>query len=162
MHADRLRRLAFYLRNDIKDEVFNLATWVGNDDVPWEGKDDLSCGTSACAMGWATTIPEFKQLGLHLERFSPSGQGFLVFGEAKHFEAAAQFMDISLKEAEYLFDPAKYPEEDDTSRLEVVERIEDFITNGMDEDDYHDFHDDDDEPFDDEEYEDDEEDEELY
>lgn len=135
MHVDRLRRLAFHLRNDVKDEVFNLATWVGNDDVPWEGKEDLSCGTSACAMGWATTIPEFKQLGLHLERLSPSGQGFIVFGEFKHFEAAAKFMDITYKESEYLFDPSKYPEDDYTTRLQVCERIEDFIENGMEEED---------------------------
>ena len=143
MHADRLRRLAFYLRNDVKDEVFNLATWVGNDDVPWEGMDDLSCGTTACAMGWATTIPEFKQLGLHLERVSPSGQGFLVFGDYKHFEAAAQFMDITKYQAEYLFDPARYESEDDTTRLEVCERIESFIQNGMEEDYQEDDEDDD-------------------
>lgn len=144
MHAAHLRRLAFYLRNDVRDERFNLATWVGNDDVPWEGMDDLSCGTTACAMGWATTIPEFKELGLRLERNSFSGQGYLVFGEKKHFSAAAEFLDITEKEAEYLFNPDKYPEEDDTTRLEVCERIEAFVDNGgiADDDDYEDEDDD--------------------
>ena len=42
---------------------FNFARWAGND---WKGAPDLSCGTSACALGWSTTIPEFRALGLRL------------------------------------------------------------------------------------------------
>jgi len=45
---------------------FDLRSWAGNDDIPWEGNPNLSCGTSACAVGWATTIPEFRDAGLHL------------------------------------------------------------------------------------------------
>ena len=148
MFASHLRRLAFHLRNNVRDEVFNLATWVGNDDVPWEGKDDLSCGTSACAMGWATTIPEFKEMGLRLEQTTRNGQGFIAFGEFKHFEAAAKFMDITLKEAEYLFNPDQYPDDEDTSRLQVCDRIENFVDNGgiPEEDEY--LEDEDDDQFD--------------
>lgn len=145
MFADRLRKLSFHLRNEVRDEVFHLATWVGNDEVPWGGLDDLSCGTTACAMGWATTIPEFKQLGLGLVQTSHNGQGSLVFGEFKHFEAAAKFLDISEKEAEFLFNPDKYPDQEDTTRLAVCNRIDQFINyGGIYDDDCYDDEDDDD------------------
>lgn len=44
---------------------FNFGAWVGKD---WRGAPDLSCGTTACAIGWATTIPFFRKLGLRLGR----------------------------------------------------------------------------------------------
>lgn len=43
---------------------FNYAHWV--DRFTWQRKPDLSCGTTACAMGWATTIPSLRKLGLRL------------------------------------------------------------------------------------------------
>lgn len=42
---------------------FDYNQWIGLD---WEGKADLSCGTSACALGWATTIKSFRRLGLRV------------------------------------------------------------------------------------------------
>ena len=42
---------------------FDFNKWVGND---WKGMPDLQCGTSACGMGWACTIPEFQALGLRM------------------------------------------------------------------------------------------------
>ncbi|MGH7749129.1 MAG: hypothetical protein ACREQ5_30855, partial [Candidatus Dormibacteria bacterium] len=59
----RLLRLADFLENDVPADRFDFAHWVGKD---WAGAPDLSCGTSACALGWATTIPEFQALGLKL------------------------------------------------------------------------------------------------
>lgn len=58
----RLEALAAFL-DTIPPDKFNYSEWVDRD---WKGKPDLSCGTKACALGWATTMPEFRKLGLHL------------------------------------------------------------------------------------------------
>lgn len=42
---------------------FDFRTFVGGD---WKGAADLSCGTAACALGWATTMPVFRRLGLRV------------------------------------------------------------------------------------------------
>lgn len=64
MHAERLLRLADFL-DTLPSYRFKFDQWVGFD---WKGAPDLSCGTTACALGWATTIPEFRELGLILVR----------------------------------------------------------------------------------------------
>lgn len=53
LHADKKRR-----------KQFDYTNWVNR--ALWKGKADLSCGTTACALGWATTIPEFRKAGLRL------------------------------------------------------------------------------------------------
>lgn len=63
--ARRLEVLALFLETEVVDERFDYAGWVGTD---WEGREDLSCGTVACALGWATVIPEFQAMGLSLNR----------------------------------------------------------------------------------------------
>jgi len=65
IYKQRLLKLADHLENNIEPERFNFSSWVGKD---WKGLPDLSCGTTACAFGFATTIPEFQQLGLCLFR----------------------------------------------------------------------------------------------
>lgn len=59
--------LAAFLRSDPrirKEGRFNMNRFVGDN---WEGKPDLSCGTSACAAGWAATIPHFRNKGVKLD-----------------------------------------------------------------------------------------------
>ena len=58
--ARRLLRLAAFLEK-LPRKRFDYGNWVGDD---WKGKPDLSCGTTACALGWATAMPEFRRLGL--------------------------------------------------------------------------------------------------
>jgi len=77
----------------LPDERFDYNTWVGDD---WKGAEDLSCGTSACAAGWATTLPSFRARGLrlHTEDFSVNQidlttgdemwNGFLALGSVLH------------------------------------------------------------------------------
>lgn len=130
MNRERMTILRDHLRDNVKDEKFNLATWAGNDNCPWAGKQDLSCGTTACAMGHAVTIPSFQELGLRLEPFQSKYAtqfGRIAFDGKFDFDAAAAFMDISLEEAEYLFDPGQYPNDEDTSRLEVVGRLTEVL-----------------------------------
>jgi hypothetical protein len=70
----RLLKLADFL-DKLPRKKFDFTTWVNK--FTWGGKADLSCGTTACAMGWATTIPAFRKLGL---RLTETGQVCLMPG----------------------------------------------------------------------------------
>lgn len=63
--SDRRLEVLAAVLDKVEPERFNFSHWVGEE---WEGKPDLSCGTTACGMGWACTIPEFQDLGLELRR----------------------------------------------------------------------------------------------
>ncbi len=92
-YRNRLLKLADKL-DSVPDEQFSYLSWVGSD---WEGKPDLSCGTTACALGWATTIPSFRKLGLRLHGAvpeSPSGTDF---------DAATGIFGLAYSESIYLF-----------------------------------------------------------
>lgn len=58
----RLLKLAALLEK-LPRERFDYGVYAD-----WKGAPDLSCGTTACAIGWATTMPEFRKLGLRLAR----------------------------------------------------------------------------------------------
>lgn len=67
MYADRLEMLAEKHEYDhVMQERFDYSRWVGQD---WKGMQDLSCGTRACSMGFAATMPVFQALGLSLKMF---------------------------------------------------------------------------------------------
>lgn len=82
---------------------FDYGHWVG---CNWEGKQDLSCGTTACAAGWATTIPELREQGLVLEQDEEVGYIALVregVEIAVTFGALSKVFDLEIREAIYLF-----------------------------------------------------------
>ena len=73
IHFDRLLKLADFL-DTVPPEKFDFDVWCnggrgevgGRVEVP-----DLNvCGTTACALGWATAIPEFQKLGIKLDMCS--------------------------------------------------------------------------------------------
>lgn len=64
---DHCRLLAQFLL-ELPKKRLRMDCWVGWD---WQGKPDLSCGTVACAAGWATTIPDFRKLGLRMADRAP-------------------------------------------------------------------------------------------
>ncbi len=119
IHTDRLLRLADFIET-LPEGRFKFSYWVG---ATWQGAEDLSCGTTACAIGWATTMPEFRELGLRLFRnrdFAyPALIGHSLDGsnveewratvEALHF-----IFGIDEDAAEYLFVPGAIDEEDRT------------------------------------------------
>lgn len=85
---------------------FDLSSWVGCD---WRGAKDLSCGTSACALGWATTIPHFRRLGLRLVPSNIADRvARVTFNDRYNFDAACELFDISRDTAELLFSPSGY------------------------------------------------------
>lgn len=101
---NRLLKLAQLLEK-LPINRFNYAEWVGSD---WQGKSDLSCGTTGCALGWATTIPSLRRAGLRLIPFDDRKGGWvaLIYGGiriANSEGAAEKVFGISYEEAKYLF-----------------------------------------------------------
>ena len=110
--ARRLLLLADHL-DTLPKKRFYYGSWVGDD---WKGKADLSCGTTACALGWATTIPSFRRLGLRMTSRRPPSYADLVAGAdldgyvtapgcSRSLSAAQDIFKLSYIEAEFLFIP---------------------------------------------------------
>jgi len=64
-HRKRLLLLAEFLRTKVPEDRFKMHYWVA---PGWKGSQTLSCGTSACALGWAATVPALRRAGLRLVR----------------------------------------------------------------------------------------------
>jgi hypothetical protein len=115
----RLLRLAAY-HETVPGKRFDFSSWVGKD---WGGAPDLSCGTTACGLGHATTIPEFRYLGLVLVDFRAKHDEvqYLTTGVPALAEedpdsvfrdprratcrATAEIFGLDRNETEYLFTP---------------------------------------------------------
>lgn len=113
----RLLKLAALLRT-LPRKRFDYNVWVGGS---WKGAADLSCGTTACALGWATTMPSLRRLGLHLTR----GGSIALGGRVGAFEAARDLFAITDDDAMSLFTPAD--SEFDATAKYVAEKIETFV-----------------------------------
>jgi hypothetical protein len=97
------RKLLTILRDFLRDpprhvaEHFDMETWGDG------GDDDMhQCGTAACALGWATTIPEIRKAGLRFLFEEPVlvKRGKIVdYG----FGAAMQVFDIDMDQAHHIF-----------------------------------------------------------
>ncbi len=109
----RLLKLVKLLKT-VPDKQFDFGSWVGDD---WKGKKDLSCGTTACALGWATTIPSLRKKGLRLFRGKEDGKdhwdsygyvglrGSLLDAAKAPQEAAREIFGLTSEEFGYLFTP---------------------------------------------------------
>lgn len=97
----RLLKLADFLET-LPRKRFDYDTWVGND---WKGAPDLSCGTTACALGWATTMPELRAEGLHLSGTPTYGWVTHEPTGATGEDAAMEVFGLDYDEAVYLFCP---------------------------------------------------------
>lgn len=86
------------------------------------------CGTTACAMGLAASIPSFQRDGLELYG---CGSAFgiqladpgAMFGVHYGFEAAAHFFAICKDDALELFSPEKYAPAERKNPLAVADKI---------------------------------------
>ncbi len=123
----RLLKIAALLRT-LPRKRFNYGEWVGED---WRGAPDLSCGTTACALGWATTIPSLRKAGLYLDQYGdPRLKGTRAANYTPPaFDAAMKLFGISLDDAEFLFEPQDTPsgDEEDASPKYVASKIERFV-----------------------------------
>lgn len=107
VYKRRLLKLADFLQ-ELPRKRFDYGHWVGDN---WGGAADLSCGTTACAWGWATTIPLFRKLGLRLKyRTKNSIAAYVGMIEVpKKFDtpsaAASRILDLAYNEYLKLFVP---------------------------------------------------------
>ena len=105
----RLLKLAEFLR-ELSPKRFNFGRWVGSD---WGGAQDLSCGTTACAVGWMPAIPFFRRVGVYftkgefgeavvsLKKKGMSGRHVKVSFDS--IDTAVQVFGLSVDQAEALF-----------------------------------------------------------
>lgn len=115
---------------------FNFAKWVGED---WGGKPDLSCGTSACALGHATTIPELAALGLKLYKSHANAVACVCDHVPTEDEmwnvnrtsihTAMRIFNLTDDEARYLFMPGRGLGAQPSAK-EVAAHIRKFIADG--------------------------------
>jgi hypothetical protein len=100
----RLLKLAAFLEK-LPRKRFDYGKWAR-----WDSTDaaDLSgapsCGTAACALGWATTMPAFRRLGLYMNSPGniwaiPAVRGTKRYG----IDAARRIFGISGSDAMRLF-----------------------------------------------------------
>lgn len=128
---EKLTILRDYLSHRIDDEEFDLSTWHTDNDpgLRFENDDGVhSCGTVACAVGHAGSIPEFNKLG-----FSLSEYGYPFYKNSENnktyrdWHAVCEFFNLPRPECNKLFNSEYYPNTNYTTKYEVIERITQFI-----------------------------------
>jgi hypothetical protein len=121
MNKERLQTLATFLKK-VPSNKFDLGHWrvhVDNEDGP-PVTDLNECGTTACAIGWACSIPEFIEAGLVYKEWGPTFDGHVSWG------APIEFFGISRKVANLLFSAHAYSA--NASARTVADRIETVIS----------------------------------
>jgi hypothetical protein len=129
---ERLAKLANFLRHDVRliktcrqsaDFKFDLRAWASADKI---GLGRARCNTSACAVGWATTI--FRRQGFKLEAASPVNRNIVpVYKDKRNWEAVQEFFAISDAESSQLFSKDAYPSDQLNGPVAVADRIESFL-----------------------------------
>lgn len=113
----KLLKLADFLEHKVKSHWFNLDTWAD------AGFREKKCGTTACAMGWATVcFPRSLTLSHDTNAVvyrRPNRR------DVSGFDASMEFFGISDYDAFRLFDPISYPE-NRQGRMSVVRRLRAF------------------------------------
>jgi len=130
MNKRRLLRLALLLET-LPRKRFDYGHWVGED---WKGDKSLSCGTTACALGWATTVPSF---GLVLRLSGPDSGGYVSLRGSRlgskgdePEEAAMSVFGLTKEEVFYLFYPYYSGLRFNASPKRVAKHIRDFVKRG--------------------------------
>ncbi len=101
MNIDRLKTLSAYLKTlPIKGgkRAFDMSVWVNR--LTGAERKKHGCGTSACALGHAAYIPEFRVLGLTPVRGT---FGKVLFEGEEGVYAARKFFDLGRAPAHSLF-----------------------------------------------------------
>lgn len=107
VRCDLLLQLADFLEK-LPEERFNYEYWVSDH---WDGQPDLSCGTAACAFGWACTF--LPGLSLKCEVTPDEGNRPVVVFAGREYggsnnrytilEAAAKYFELPYSMARWLF-----------------------------------------------------------
>jgi hypothetical protein len=127
----RLLKLADFIwskQHKVPRQRFYYGSWVGED---WKGSPTLDCGTTACALGWAATMPTFRRLGLRLTPFVIDDE--ITVNETLESRGAEVF-GLSLNEFDALFVPGgEYnPLRARATPKQVADRIRAFVAHPED------------------------------
>lgn len=101
MNKGRLLKLADLLET-VDPSRFDMDRWHSGSRFN-ENKLKFGCGTTACAGGWACTIPSFKRAGLYISGRRPNYKGGLGF------EALEDFFGITSRQSRAIFLDSGYP-----------------------------------------------------
>lgn len=91
---------------------FDMDTWCSHDGEAHEHlqpgdsvsqSDVMTCGTTACAAGWAATMPYFRRLGLELRWDGFDAAMFVKGRRDTMFSEVPRLFDLDLQRAEELF-----------------------------------------------------------
>lgn len=110
----KLVKLADFLEHQVKPSWFDLETWCS------PGFKKRECGSTACALGWATVC--FPRSGLHWTTEKQIALHVNDDHDYFNFSAAMKFFDLDEDTAQYLFQPDRYPFRRG-GRLAVVRRL---------------------------------------
>ena len=134
-HKNRLLKLAAFLDN-VPPERFDLSFWYGRFLDGGSHVNDYeyfknNCGTAACAIGWACTIPSFRKAGLRINPNSDYGENYYtpVYKSYREFTAVNEFFGLEIQDSQHLFFDSSYPERFRTSPKTVADRIREFVSN---------------------------------
>ena len=121
MHEERLLMLVYVLENLPEERKIMVG---GPEGIPKEFNMEAwySCGTSACAVGYAAMHPWFRRQGLTLEvNYGP------VYKGDWGYRAAQKFFGLRLSETRYLMSAFLYKR---GNRADVYRRIRKFVKDG--------------------------------
>ena len=150
MNKSRLLTLAAFLEA-LPRKAFSLKAWVIEKKNSYCGEEELdenvvaklftakrnmkngltptqmiSCGTTACAVGWAGSIPAFKKEGFCIYVNEERMVAIPRFQEYKNWYAVKAFFDISYWESHKLFSISYYDQKDPTPK-QVAKVIRKFV-----------------------------------
>lgn len=148
MNVERLERLVTIMEEvEEKEEktsqrLFGLSSWFGcrkadglqldNEDCVIDGMDQFTkCGTTACALGWASLDPEFNEQGLRALKIQ-GGFMYPTYNGLLGIHAAQEFFHLDRDQAYYLFMPSGYEYNEGFSEgpikpREVIEHIKNLL-----------------------------------
>lgn len=115
MNKERLKTLADFLENLVENgNKFDMGTWFRENE----------CGTTACALGWATKIPEFKDAGLGVDPVC----SWIEYEGLYNANAAMAFFGLDGSETRSLFYATGLANGLESSKSEVVDYIREMIS----------------------------------
>lgn len=123
MNKELLLVLATHLETAVPEERFNFREiFSGN----FKGREDLSCGASACAVGWAITNPVLNAAGINLKGLEGKDQWVV---QPELWVRARVAFGLTIWQMEYLFDPASGGMRYSAHAHEVAKHVREFVAN---------------------------------
>lgn len=151
MRKDLLLELADFLEK-LDSSRFDIRTWRRPDrkSVGFVSDEQLNinCNTVACAVGWAATLPSWKEAGFYVGHLEVRAEDLGSVSSKPHimsmirwkgnpevesYDAVQQGLDLYPRMAEVLFDYNNYADEELTEPETVAERIREFCAASEDE-----------------------------